>query len=186
MVGISEIFFKDKSKTYSGRLSRIAIPLKREKSEVKKKKIASNKKYALANMGTVANARMWTERESGDRDVKPKPSSKKFPRVPDSREKNKRVRRYAIRKRGNPSCRKKFFTCSLPISTTSTSIYQLIFRTPLTPGGNIALPPAGAPQSRDGGPGSYSGSFTALRSRRLNGWVSPLKRPPGGSGIWRS
>ena len=27
------------------------------------------------------------------------------------------------------------------------------FRTPLTPGGNIALPPAGAPWSRDGGPG---------------------------------
>jgi CRISPR-associated protein Csh1 len=27
------------------------------------------------------------------------------------------------------------------------------FRTPLTPGGNIAVPPAGAPRSRDGGPG---------------------------------
>ena len=27
------------------------------------------------------------------------------------------------------------------------------FRTPLTPGGNIALPPAGAPRSHDGGPG---------------------------------
>ena len=27
------------------------------------------------------------------------------------------------------------------------------FRTPLTPGGNIAPPPAGAPGSRDGGPG---------------------------------
>ncbi len=27
------------------------------------------------------------------------------------------------------------------------------FRTPLTPGGNIAVPPVGAPRSRDGGPG---------------------------------
>jgi hypothetical protein len=32
-------------------------------------------------------------------------------------------------------------------------LLQPTFRTPLTPGGNIAPPPVGAPRSRDGGPG---------------------------------
>jgi len=32
-------------------------------------------------------------------------------------------------------------------------LLQPTFRTPLTPGGNIAPPPASAPRSRDGGPG---------------------------------
>jgi hypothetical protein len=40
----------------------------------------------------------------------------------------------------------------LDAETLLVAIYPT-FRTPLTPGGNIAPPPAGAPRSRDGGPG---------------------------------